>query len=549
MGLAFALALFVDSAEAWYVEVTITQVYWVDDKYADHDDKKLTISPGYTFAEYGEYIRNLVETTITPDPSVNDEDHIYSNCSGIPSQETPFIEVDANGGLIKNYTNDPFTRYLRCSVKTVSGADFPYTRKVNVFASSVVKAGDPAPPEDPPPDCPEGNPEYAFFGHQSLGSYGIEVHDPQSLPDQVCVNGSDVGGVGGQCLYIKDGGVEACFNDGCVAEYKKGGVCDPTQSAAPPPIKQGAQQGPTAGEPPLDQVCGTIDGHKVCTNKPGSDPESQCAFDSNGNAVACLDDPVTVENESTGEVQTCPQGSICGYYDHDDNPDTPGVFGSVGGIDQTNCGTFNGQQVCLDDNGSIVDESSPDHPTNGGNLNGDDTDDYLDPTNPGDGLSDSDQNAILADRIEGAIQSQTDQLIASAEQLQQENHNFLEDTFTEDVEADVGTFNGNQVAIETSVGDVVGALDSKDDLLNQAQAGDGLAGDSRQYLNARGQAVEGLLSIGACQDYRVNFGDWTLELECSTFGIVRTVLAWAFWGMLVIYTYFVVTQAFKEATD
>lgn len=49
------------------------------------------------------------------------------------------------------------------------------------------------------------------------------------------------------------------------------------------------------------------------------------------------------------------------------------------------CGYFNGEKVCFAPDGEKVDNTSPDHPDNGGNLDGDETNDMIDSRPPSEG--------------------------------------------------------------------------------------------------------------------------------------------------------------------
>ncbi|WP_131679700.1 hypothetical protein [Metapseudomonas furukawaii] len=156
-----------------------------------------------------------------------------------------------------------------------------------------------------------------------------------------------------------------------------------------------------------------------CSQPRPDDPKSNCV---SANGVETCIDPRNPGCGSVNGVEGCFQEKPgCGYFN--------GVYRCMEAEKPNrNCGYFNGKQVCYDpkDPTRQIPESSPDHPSNGGNADGNDSNDPLDPRvaaadgrNPQGAREGATNEAIdqLGDRIDqtnsllGDIQGQLGQLL------------------------------------------------------------------------------------------------------------------------------------------
>ena len=113
---------------------------------------------------------------------------------------------------------------------------------------------------------------------------------------------------------------------------------------------------------------------------PDDDVPEGCVKNSAGMEMCLTDDPVCYEVDGK---TVCPEpDNVCGIKN--------GVFSCVDPVVE-GCGSFNGEQVCFTPQGDKVQPESPDHPKNGGNLDGDDTNDVTDSRPPDQGGDPSNQ--------------------------------------------------------------------------------------------------------------------------------------------------------------
>ena len=113
---------------------------------------------------------------------------------------------------------------------------------------------------------------------------------------------------------------------------------------------------------------------------PDDDVPEGCVKNSAGMQMCLTDDPACYEVDGK---TVCPEpDNVCGIKN--------GVFTCVDPVVE-GCGSFNGEQVCFTPQGDKVEPESPDHPKNGGNLDGDDTNDVTDSRPPDQGGDPSDQ--------------------------------------------------------------------------------------------------------------------------------------------------------------
>lgn len=116
---------------------------------------------------------------------------------------------------------------------------------------------------------------------------------------------------------------------------------------------------------------------------PNDELPSGCVLDTFGRQVCLTDDPNCYN--INGQQACALENSVCGWSN--------GTYGCVQ-PELEGCGYFNGERICFTPDGEKVDKDSPDHPDNGGNLDGDDTNDPKDSRPPEDGGNENNQPGI-----------------------------------------------------------------------------------------------------------------------------------------------------------
>jgi len=178
-------------------------------------------------------------------------------------------------------------------------------------------------------------------------------------PDQIQQDGClYTGGAGRKCVADLTGGKAICTGDFYGSGQPAGEGSEPcTDESCTPPrdpnVPPAEEQCVTNGDltichKPQEEGCGTVNGKEGCfQEKPG-----------------------------------------CGYFN--------GTYQCVDADKpQKNCGYFNGKLTCMDpkDPTKVIDESSPDHPKNGGNADGNENNDPKAPGETGSSSQGSDEGA------------------------------------------------------------------------------------------------------------------------------------------------------------
>ncbi|CAD5109565.1 hypothetical protein PSEWESI4_03870 [Pseudomonas carbonaria] len=222
---------------------------------------------------------------------------------------------------------------------------------------------------------------------------------------------------------------------------------------------------------------------------------------------------------------------------------------TVGDKPQRNCAYHNGKQVCTDPNdpNKLIDENSPDHPKNGGNADGDETNDPKEPGSEGGTAQDGDAAATneaikdLQDGLGGKI-DKTNSL------LEQIKKGLLGDDYSSDAE---WTDEGAKASGEGAGGQIASALDTAVD-----EALEGSEAELKDALDALPGTVEGWFGVGGerlagvgvldnlfpsavgCSDYRVNVGiprySFTLVVPTCELSRVKPLLEWLLWCLTAV---------------
>ena len=290
---------------------------------------------------------------------------------------------------------------------------------------------------------------------------------------------------------------------------------------------------------------------------PGQAPENCVA---GGGSTYCFEDQESGCGTFNG-VDGCFQNdSGCGYFN--------GTWGCYStGNDTRNCGYANGQQVCFNPNNPTqqIPQTSPDHPANGGNADGNENNDPKAPGDSSTGAQDGDQGATnegldqLGDNLGGKIDKTnsllggiTGQLDGIGDQLGE----LLDGLFGEDYDGsgdgDGGAIQGEAQGLGQQLGDLIGAqteqligerdadakISLEDDIpkLVSGQNGifdpDGFVVGSLDFLN------DVLPSAYGCNDYYIAFDlgqyDSTLKLPVCELTRLKPLLEYLVWMITII---------------
>jgi hypothetical protein len=261
---------------------------------------------------------------------------------------------------------------------------------------------------------------------------------------------------------------------------------------------------------------------------PNPEPSQNCIIDDAGQSL-CLDaDPLCY---SVDGKTVCPSSdSVCGYKND--------VFSCVTPAEE-GCGTFNGELLCFTPDGIQVDPLSPDHPDNGGNLDGDDTNDVTDsrteleggdPDNqPGPDTSpiqtlDADRSTEKTSRDQLVELKSIDDRMRKMGQGIQPTGNEGSDLIDSGV---TGLLNG------TGIDGLTSGIDSN-------------SFSSSDLLTVPGIA-QGLIPTGACVSYSADvLGFGTFQVTCEDTLSLRSILAWILYAITAVYIFQLLTTPVRS---
>jgi len=251
-----------------------------------------------------------------------------------------------------------------------------------------------------------------------------------------------------------------------------------------------------------------------------------CVTDSSGLELCLGDNPLC----HTANGQTfCPEpDAVCGEKN--------GVYSCVNPAEE-GCGYFNGEKVCFTPDGTQVDESSPDHPDNGGNLDGNDTNDPTDARDPTDGGDPNNQPG----------ESDTSSTDAASEKTARDSLNELReiDKGIDGVKSAVDQGfaslkeEGNSAEIDGVAQDIANTPIAG---LQELEDGIGLNPLDGDSADGVGTAVTGLVQQGSCVELGFNFNGHTFGLPCDKTQKIRDMLSWVLYFLTVWMLFEIVTS-------
>jgi hypothetical protein len=246
-----------------------------------------------------------------------------------------------------------------------------------------------------------------------------------------------------------------------------------------------------------------------------------------------------------GGETVCPsQDAVCGEQN--------GTFKCVEPQEE-GCGYFNGEKICYDTEGDKVTDDSPDHPDNGGNLDGDETNDITDPRPEEQGGNPNNQPGNTTGEGGGATEGTAKEGVKQQKIANQKLDGIgdgigdLESAIDAAVDASRGDGTAIENGIESdldSAGD--GALESLDeyqDTLTDA------APMSTSDLSGVSDEVSGLFGNGQCSPLSFGIGDLAYTLSCDDMSYIRDMLGWLLYALTVLRLFQIVRRpaAGKEA--
>ena len=277
-----------------------------------------------------------------------------------------------------------------------------------------------------------------------------------------------------------------------------------------------------------EQICYTTfeDMADECVLIGEDDPNDEvpqgCVVNASGKEICLTEDPGCY---AVNGFTYCPNpAEVCGMKN--------GAFSCVN-PEEEGCGYFNGEKVCIDPSGQKVENDSPDHPDNGGNLDGNEENDMMDPrdeTEGGDPNNQPDGGVIEpttdADRAtEKTSREQLQELKKLNKTLEQMGSGSLPDSNGPADKIDAAK---NGLIAETGIDGVIDGIGS-----NPFGSGD---------LSGVSGVAGSLIPQGTCVGYSQDIlGFGTFEITCDDTALLRTILAWVLYVLTAIYLFQLVT--------
>jgi len=291
-------------------------------------------------------------------------------------------------------------------------------------------------------------------------------------------------------------------------------------------------------------------------------PEEICITSIESMADECMyvgeDDPNDdvpdgcVRNEATGKDFCISDQEGCYEFDGDTICPTPdmvcgvknGSFSCVA-PEEEGCGYYNGERVCFDPDGEKVENDSPDHPDNGGNLDGDETNDVTDSrddeteggdpnnqpgeipeTQPGDEATEATARKNLNENKKTAENTEK-----SAESLEDIKETLDKEKLDnqDEITGSIDQASADAIA-ETGVDDHISGI-------GDSEIGTDAVGDSGNILK------NALPADGSCTELRTELIEGKFfEISCEDTSRLREVLSWVFYISTVWYLFNLVTN-------
>ncbi|SFJ82418.1 hypothetical protein SAMN05216429_106129 [Marinobacter persicus] len=254
-----------------------------------------------------------------------------------------------------------------------------------------------------------------------------------------------------------------------------------------------------------------------------------CATDSSGKEICS--DPDNPSCVTIDGISTCPsEGAICDELN-----------GDLGCIDpaEEGCAYRNGKKECYDIFGQYIEHDSPDHPNNGGNMDGDTSNDMTDPRPEGEGGDPNNQPGDSTgeggEATEGTAKESLEQQKIGNEKL-------------DGIEESTGNIDeAIEAALDASRGDGTALKNGIDDAISNA--GDSAVGDLDEHIDGidspapmnegdLGAIENNVTNLFAgsmqCRDLVFGTDEISYTITCNDMSMIRDMLGFLLYGFTVI---------------
>jgi len=276
---------------------------------------------------------------------------------------------------------------------------------------------------------------------------------------------------------------------------------------------------------------------------PGEETPQDCITDDTGKTV-CLDDEQMGCYEVNGKTECPSQNAVCGIQN--------GTFNCVEPMEE-GCGEFNGQKICYDSNGDKVTDESPDHPDNGGNLDGDDTNDMTDPRPESEGGDSNKQPGDTTGQGEGATEGTAKEGVKQ-QKITNKKLDGIEGGLTDiesAVDSAVDASRGDGNAIENGITSALdGAGDAAvSDLDGHISGIDSPAPMTGDDLGVIEDTVTNLFAGSMqCNDLVFGTDKISYTITCADMSVIRDLLAWLLYAFTILRLFDVVMRPQAKGT-
>lgn len=403
------------------------------------------------------------------------------------------------------------------------------------------------------PNLTSGGISYGTNGKTYINS-GAGLYSPLTFSSSDCAappdNSQECSDKAGSTYMGAKGSGAGCAPDGCAY------VAISTSNGS---ISLGGHQVYDSGSTIYQATGETCQGYDGTLGDIGPAPDSQ-------NGCVQISDSSMVCDSSAG-IEGMPDGCMAVIRDStttftcsSDNPESgssESVCGFVGDtytcVNKGVCEYVNGSTVCVDESGEYVGTDSPDNPQNGGNLDGDVTNDVMAPgsmpDSPVTSTSQVAANKQSASEIASALKPSLDAIAGKIDgtnaRLDGVNST-LDDIYSTLNNGPSGSNlpNSNDYTQDSAV---TGFFSDLEEAIGNAeqpgQYGSSMMGDAGNGL----LAAAGIPISNNCEDLEFPiYKDWGVSFSCSLMSKSQSILAWVFW----IYTvYSVISIAFSTVSN
>lgn len=258
----------------------------------------------------------------------------------------------------------------------------------------------------------------------------------------------------------------------------------------------------------------------------GDNPE--CVTDASGREVCEATDQngcIVID----GQLNCPTDEAVCGEQNGAFNCVEPELEG---------CGLFNGERICYDPDGNKVPSDSPDHPDNGGNLDGDNANDVTDPRPGDEGGNPNNQPGDETGEGDFATEGTAREILKQQKRTNSKLDGIddglsdIESSIDEGLDANRGDGEGVKNRIKS---DMEGAGDSAlspyDDFIEGLSEPAPMTEDD---LSGVTDKVSSLFGDGQCSPLSFGIGELAYTITCDDMAYIRDMLGWLVYAFTVL---------------